>query len=277
LDNGGEYLETGLDIRCQTHDCTRGGGGSVGASTGRWEGLPASVEEPLAVNMKIQVFASLTSISLALGAVTVAYASDRSDAPASNGFYGGVSYRDSAPSGIGVNYGAGGITLNRYPATVVTDDNASRALVFGGYRWHNDVAMEASVSSLDQYALRPLDSGSGQPGVGLKFGPGTGDLQGRVWNVDLFTSWTVYKAVALYGRLGYAQSETPLVPGSSPISVAANRGLRDGMNYGVGVRYDMNSALGLRLEYSRFGRFVGELGNGLPDTDQVTLGVRLRF
>ena len=49
------------------------------------------------------------------------------------------------------------------------------------------------------------------------------------------------------------------------------------MNYGVGVRYDMNSALGLRLEYSRFGRFAGEIGTSLPESDQVTLGVQFRF
>ena len=52
---------------------------------------------------------------------------------------------------------------------------------------------------------------------------------------------------------------------------------RDGMNYGVGVRYDLNSSLGLRLEYGRFGRLSGEVGNGLPDSDQVSFGLQLRF
>ncbi len=65
--------------------------------------------------------------------------------------------------------------------------------------------------------------------------------------------------------------------GSSPLSVVNSRGVRDGMNYGVGMRYDMNTALGLRLEYSRFGRFAGEIGSSLPETDQVTLGVQFRF
>ena len=35
------------------------------------------------------------------------------------------------------------------------------------------------------------------------------------------------------------------------------------MNVGVGLRYDMNSSLGLRVEYARFGRFVGEVGTTL--------------
>jgi len=49
------------------------------------------------------------------------------------------------------------------------------------------------------------------------------------------------------------------------------------VNYGVGVRYDMNSDLGLRLEYARFGRFGLELGSTLPESDHVTFGVQYRF
>ena len=50
------------------------------------------------------------------------------------------------------------------------------------------------------------------------------------------------------------------------------------MNYGVGVRYDVSPALGLRLEYARFSRFAGEAITGpLPDSDQVQLGMQFRF
>ncbi len=39
----------------------------------------------------------------------------------------------------------------------------------------------------------------------------------------------------------------------------------------------MSPALGLRLEYGRFGRFAGEIGTSLPETDQVSVGVQFRF
>jgi hypothetical protein len=40
----------------------------------------------------------------------------------------------------------------------------------------------------------------------------------------------------------------------------------------------MKSALGLRLEYGRFGRFAGEVGTGVPsESDQVIFGVQFRF
>jgi opacity protein-like surface antigen len=50
------------------------------------------------------------------------------------------------------------------------------------------------------------------------------------------------------------------------------------MNYGLGLRYDVNRALGVNLEYTRFGRFAFDSFNStLPDSDQLRLGVQLRF
>ena len=227
--------------------------------------------------MKIQRIASSISILLALGAAAPVQADGRPDAVVT-GFYGGVSMRDQAKDTSGVTFGPTSSVWNRY-VVPTADDTSPRALVFGGYRWRNDIAVEASFNSIDKYALRPADSVAGGRGVGLSFGSGTGfgDPQNRSWNVDVFTSWTFYRAFALYGRLGYGQSETVSLAGAPSQSVPDIRRLRDGVNYGLGLRYDMNSALGLRLEYGRFGRFAGEIGNGLSETDQVTFGVQLRF
>ena len=174
-----------------------------------------------------------------------------------------------------MTFGSAAVTWSRYLAPI-TDDSSQRALLFGGYRWRNDVAVEASLNSVDMYALRPA---GGRRGVGLNFASsaGLGDLQTRSWNVDVLTSWTFYRSLALYGRLGYGQSETSPAFASVGVSTPEIRRLRDGVNVGIGLRYDMNSALGLRIEYGRFGRFAGEIGNGFPDSDQVTFGVRLRF
>ena len=152
--------------------------------------------------MKIQSIASVISISLALGLVTQAGAVELGDASKTDGFYGGVSMRDSASGGSGANFGsASTIGLARYP-TAVGDDSTTRSLAYGGYRWSNDLAVEASVSSLDQYTLRPFEGPNARRGVGIKFAPGTGDIASRNVNFDVFTSWNVYKSLALYGRLG---------------------------------------------------------------------------
>jgi hypothetical protein len=203
-------------------------------------------------------------------------AEDRA-ATSPSGFYGGVSLRDRAQEGLGLTIGNASSVWNRY-ATPTIDDTSPRTLVFGGYRFANDVAVEASFNAIDKYALKPADAIAGARGVGLNFGSGNsfGDAPGRIWNLDVYTSWTFYRAFALYGRLGYAQSDAPREV--TAFTATSPDARRLGVNYGVGLRYDMNSSLGLRLEYGRFGRFAGEMGAGfLPESDQVTFGVQFRF
>lgn len=198
------------------------------------------------------------------------------------GFYGGVALRSAGVDLPAPDLGRAGIDLGRVAsawgryASPVSDDNASRALVFGGYKWTNDVAVEGSFSTTDRYALRPLETGTAR-GVGLSLA-GSPALASRAWNADLYTSWSFRKSFALYGRLGYAQSDTVPTYALAALPSAEPRRLREGVNYGLGLRYDVSPALGLRLEYSRFGRFVGEsIAGPLPDSDQVQLGMQFRF
>lgn len=198
-------------------------------------------------------------------------------APAVAGFYGGVTLRDAAAEGPTLAFGPAVSAWTRFTPPKA-DETATRALVFGGYRFRNNIALEAAFSAADRYALRPEGEAPLRRGVGLSLDSGArglSDVQSRQWNVDVFTSWTFYRSLALYGRLGYGQSETtPFFGVSAP---NADRRQRDGVNYGVGLRYDMNSALGLRVEYGRFGRYTGELAGGLLESDQVSVGLQLRF
>ncbi len=226
------------------------------------------------------IIAAALSVSL-LGITAGARAAEGNNPQDESGFYGGISLRQNATDAGGLALGKPtGLAWSRL-TPVVADDTASRTLLFGGYRWTNDISVEAAMSSADKYALRPMGAGTLGQGMGLKFGPGDAagatDFASRSLNVDVVTSWNVYKAFALYGRLGYAQSDTPLVYSGLNSTVLDPRRNHDGMNYGVGVRYDLNSSLGLRLEYGRFGRLSGEVGNGLPDSDQVSFGLQLRF
>ena len=206
----------------------------------------------------------LTSAAMAAGPVP---------APGdAGGCYGGISLRDSGRDGTGLSFGAPGAVWNRF-ALPVADDSGARTLAYGGYRWANDIAVEAA-ASLDRYSLQPATPGN-RRGVGLALAADN-DVAGKAWNVDVYTSWEFRRSLSLYGRLGYAQSD--LQQGYPPGFVGDARRGRDGVNYGLGFRYDMSPALGLRLEYARFGRLPGEVASGgLPENDQVQLGVQFRF
>jgi opacity protein-like surface antigen len=191
------------------------------------------------------------------------------------GFYGGVSLRNAGSEADGIDLGHVASTWGRY-ASPVSDDNARRTLVFGGYRFANDVAVEGSFSSTESLALRPFASGA-RRGVGLSL-TGSPDLATHSWNADVYTSWSFRKSFSLYGRLGYTQGDSIPAYALAALPNGDPRRLRDGVNYGVGLRYDVTPALGLRLEYARFPRFAGESVPGpLPDSDQVQFGMQLRF
>lgn len=217
----------------------------------------------------------LVAISSVLLAVLSASA-DAADRPVS-GFYGGVTMRDQGVERGGMSLGIPANALSRFSITAI-DDSATRSLLYGGYKWANDIAVEASVNSTDPYTLRsnePLRRGVGLlPSAGSL---GMSDIQARSWNVDLYTSWNFLRSFSLYGRLGYAQTDLAPTLVAQPINASDARRLRDGVNYGVGVRYDLNSALGLRVEYGRFGRFAGEVGGTPLESDQVTFGLQFRF
>jgi opacity protein-like surface antigen len=193
--------------------------------------------------------------------------------PLVTGFYGGVSLRDGGRERPGISFGHLNSAWSKF-ALPTTEDAGARTLAYGGYRWANDLAVEAAVGTLDRTLMAPAPIAT-RRGVGLALA-GDGDASAKTWNVDVYTSWEFRNSLAFYGRLGYAQAE--VAPAYVPAFTTDVRRNRDGVNYGLGLRYDMTPALGLRLEYARFGRLPGDFANGLmPENDQVQVGVQFRF
>lgn len=185
------------------------------------------------------------------------------DSPAA-GFYGGIARRDSGAE-QGLFVGDAGNSARFSP--VLVDGRASQSLVFGGFRWRNDLALEAAIGSADDYRL------TGRGGVGLAL-PNAASTS-RSFNFDVYGTWSFWRSFSLYGRVGYAQSDFAPTYGTSMAGLTERR-FRDGINYGVGLRYDLGRSLGLKLEYARVGPH-GDYGVSLPESDQVQFGVQFRF
>ncbi len=216
--------------------------------------------------MKKQLLPSILVATLALGSAASALGQ--------TGFYGGVALREAGTAESGLSLGSVPLAWSRFAPAPLTDEPSQRSLVYGGYRWQSDLALEAAFNSSDRVALK---SAPGAPagGVGLGFA----DSSSRSWNADVYTSWEFLRNVSLYGRLGYAQAETrPLFAGASLVPGDARRS-REGVNYGLGLRYDFTRSLGMRAEYARYSHFTGDaLSTGvLPDSDQLTLGIQFKF
>jgi Outer membrane protein beta-barrel domain len=217
----------------------------------------------------VALIAGITGAPMAFGA-TVDELVPNADP---TGFYGGLAVRDRGSESEGLQFGHLLTSAWSKFTPPATEDGGSRTLAYGGYRWANDVAVEAAVASADRFALQP---DAARPGMGLAFANGN-EVVPKAWNADVYTSWGFAKKFALYGRLGYVQNDPVVLYPASVLAgnVARNR---DGVNYGLGMRYDVNPVLGLRLEYARFGRLAGETMTGpLPDSDHVQFGMQFRF
>jgi opacity protein-like surface antigen len=242
-----------------------------------------------AMTDKIKINQRLAAVSsfLVLGLCAPAWAAGTAAAGVTTGFYGGVSLRDHTTESTGLQTASAPAAWTLYTSPLYTSPTideaatSTRALFYGGYRWRNDVAVEASFTSIDQYALRPADPAPTRRGVGLGVSDaalGYAEAPSHSWNLDLYTSWAFLKQFALYGRLGYAQAESAQpATGANLVTAIDPRRAREGVNYGVGLRYNLKSDLGLRLEYARFARFGIDTGSVMPDSDQVTFGVQYRF
>lgn len=191
-------------------------------------------------------------------------AAAQSSAAAATGFYGGLTVRQEG-SEQGLTFGNAAASFARFAPLDV--EPATRTSAFGGYRFRNDLALEASIASTSGYRL------PGRGGVGLLL-PGDAGAGARHWHVDVVGSWSFWRSLSLYGRLGYAQSE--LAPVYRTSIAGGERQAGDGLQYGVGLRYDFSRALGLKLEYARVP--AGEFERGfLPDGGELQFGVQYRF
>jgi len=199
-------------------------------------------------------------------------------AQAPSGFYGGLVRADPSTAPVGVVLGdRQPLGLSDAGIPTLGEGAADRRL-FGGFRWNNQLSLEAVVAHSESYALRPF--GTGAPGgVGLDLSQRGSPSVQSAWNVDLVGSYTFRSALAFYGRVGYAMPDTGITFTAPLPAFVDTRGLpRDGVNYGLGVRYDLTRAFGLNLEYTRFGRFAYEsFGGPMPESDQVRFGLRYRF
>jgi predicted porin len=218
--------------------------------------------------MKTLAIQFATAVFLTAFCGAVAHAQDRLSAPAQSGFYGGVSLNDRGAAATGINFAGVSSSWAKY-GSVMAEDNGTGALLYGGYQFANDVAVEAAFGRSDGSALALA-----RPGMGLALAS-PGDVASRRWNVDLYTSYKFGAAFALYGRVGYLQNEA--LPAYLLVNTA-NPHPQQGVNYGVGLRYDMSPTLGLKLEYARFGRLAFDTFSGaFPESDQVQIGVQYRF
>jgi OmpA-OmpF porin, OOP family len=142
------------------------------------------------------------------------------------------------------------------------DDKDTAYRIFGGYKFHPNIAVEGG------YA--PLGETSASLGA-----LGNVTAEANAWDIEGVGSWGLGNNFSVFGKLGFYNAEVKLG------GIASGKKTTTDLLYGLGGQYDFNRNLGLRLEWTRYSGVkspdVAGLSSGDNDIDVVSVGALWRF
>lgn len=131
--------------------------------------------------------------------------------------------------------------------------------VFGGllgYKFNKNLAVEGQFT-----------------GVGKETTTTGGTVKGDAFGVAAVGSLPMNDKFGVYGKLGYARTKTKTAAG-----FGATGASRSAPTYGVGVQYNVNPMLGVRLGVDRFGLATANAGvKTKSNADVTSFGVVFNF
>ena len=136
---------------------------------------------------------------------------------------------------------------------------------FSGYQFVGGFALSAAVNTERTATVTGA-------GVGLKFNGLRLTEPRQTVNVDVVSAFNWQNSFSVFGKVGVGRADGRVTPEWA--SFAQDRTL---LSYGVGMRYNFNRSLGLKLELTRSTRFGLDRLRTDIDPDAVNLGIRWSF
>ena len=138
------------------------------------------------------------------------------------------------------------------------DDKDTAYRIFGGYKFHPNIAVEGGYAPLGQ-------TSASLPGGNIT-------AEANAWDIVGVGSGPLGNNFSILGKLGFYNAEIKLG------GAASGKKTTTDLTYGIGGQYDFNRNLGLRLEWNRYSgvKFAGPSG-GDTDIDVLSVGALWRF
>ena len=202
-------------------------------------------------------------IAAAAGVALLAFSFGAAQAQ-EGGYFSGVRFGASEKAW---SFAAPGLKLGQALEYARARDTSNTA--FSGYQFTSGLALGAAINTERPSSL--LDAS----GIGLKFdGARWAETRANV-NVDVVSAFNWRSSLSVFGKVGVGRGDNRLTPEwSSPTQAALDR---TAISYGVGLRYDFTSSLGLKLELTRGTRFGMDRLRTDVDPDAVNVGIRWTF
>jgi len=139
------------------------------------------------------------------------------------------------------------------------DDKDTAYRIFGGYKFHPNIAVEGGYAPLGETSASVLG--------------GNVTAEANAWDIEGVGSWGLGNNFSVFGKLGFYNAEVKLG------GVASGKKTTTDLLYGLGGQYDFNRNLGLRLEWNRYASVKGpdSVGGDKSDIDVLSVGALWRF
>jgi hypothetical protein len=152
------------------------------------------------------------------------------------------------------------------PAAGATQASPEKALRLKlGYQYSRYLSVEGEVNDIGRV---PSDLFGSADSVGSQF-------RSSGYGVDTVATLPVWR-LSFYGRMGAYHGEPTLPFAAYSTSLLGDSAARNHWRYGLGVRYDITSALGIRAQVERYSPLGSPLGTE-SDADLYSIGVSWRF
>lgn len=195
-----------------------------------------------------RIVMTLTIVAAPLAGPQAALAAD-----SNAGFYGGI--------GAGRSY----TDINAGSISGAKDEKDTAWKFFGGYQFNRYLGVEGGYVDLGKASVSGTSGGI----------PAAATLDSKVWQAAAVGSLPLGQQFALTGKLGVARADTDVGGniGAMPIGTTDHN---TAPTYGLGMRYDINSKIGVRAEWERF-RLGGGSFAGKSDADLFSVNALYRF
>ena len=141
------------------------------------------------------------------------------------------------------------------------DDKDTAYRVFGGYKFHPNIAVEGGYSPLGE--------------TSASFPAGKITAEANAWDIVGLGIFPLGNSFSIFGKLGFYNAEVKLG------GLASGKKTTTDLTYGIGGQYDFNRNLGLRLEVQRYSKVkapdVAGVSGGDSDVDVMSVGALWRF
>jgi hypothetical protein len=134
-----------------------------------------------------------------------------------------------------------------------------------GYQYSRYFAVEGELNDVGRV---PTDLFGSADSLGSQF-------RSSSFGVDTVATLPIWR-LSFYGRMGAYHGEPTLPFAAYSTSLLGDGTARNHWRYGLGVRYDFTSALGIRAQVERYSPLGSPLGTE-PDADLYSIGLTWRF